>query len=63
MPQVNYIKTCKFLTEVCLTGPGWVRGLRGQRGSGRGMMSRRGSLNGAAATAMVSIIVFFLVLK
>ncbi|XP_058632792.1 TATA-binding protein-associated factor 2N [Onychostoma macrolepis] len=32
-------------------GPGRVRGLRSQRGSGRGMMSRRGSLNRAAATA------------
>ncbi|XP_016416139.1 probable H/ACA ribonucleoprotein complex subunit 1-like protein isoform X4 [Sinocyclocheilus rhinocerous] len=32
-------------------GPGRVRGLRRQRGSGRGMMSRRDSLNRAAAAA------------
>lgn len=63
MLEVNCLKACKFLTEVCLTGPGRVRGLGRQRGSGRGMMSRRGSLNRAAATDTVSIIVLFLVLK
>ncbi|XP_042612373.1 uncharacterized protein LOC109084961 [Cyprinus carpio] len=35
-------------------GPGRARGLRRQRGSGRDMMSRRGSLNIAAATVTTS---------